>query len=170
MIRKPLTLAYATGGYLVGLASIALIVTFLADLPLPWAIDAGTPGPLWPSVAAFRQPCPSRRVEGGAQPQSRPYPAGDDVRRDVQQRQLLGHDGGFGPGRRIEQAQQGGLPDAATPHEGHLLTRLDSEGDVLERGAALVMGAGLRPFEVRTQSIKPMSFAVSSMARTSPGR
>jgi len=51
MLQKTLTLFYAAGGYLVGLASIALIVTFLADLPLPWAIDAGMPRPLWPSVA-----------------------------------------------------------------------------------------------------------------------
>ncbi len=51
MLRKCLTLLYAAGGYLTGLASIALIVTFLADLPLTWAIDAGTPGAFWPSVA-----------------------------------------------------------------------------------------------------------------------
>lgn len=52
MLRSTLTLLYATGGYVTGLASIALIVTFLADLPLPWAIHAGDPGPLWPSIIA----------------------------------------------------------------------------------------------------------------------
>ncbi len=51
MLRNTLTLLYAAGGYLTGLASIALIVSFLADLPLPWAIDEGTPGPFWPAVA-----------------------------------------------------------------------------------------------------------------------
>ncbi|WP_104019216.1 methyltransferase family protein [Roseovarius nitratireducens] len=51
MRRKILILLYAIGGYLAGLASIALIVTFLADLPLPWAIDVGEPGAFWPSVA-----------------------------------------------------------------------------------------------------------------------
>lgn len=51
MLRKTLTLLYAVGGYVTGLGSIALIVTFLADLPLPWAIHAGEPGALWPSVA-----------------------------------------------------------------------------------------------------------------------
>lgn len=51
MLRKTLILLYATGGYVAGLASIVLIVSFLADLPLPWAIDAGAPGAFWPSVA-----------------------------------------------------------------------------------------------------------------------
>lgn len=50
MFRDILTLLYATGGYIVRLASSALIVSFLADLRLPWAIDAGDPGPLWPPI------------------------------------------------------------------------------------------------------------------------
>lgn len=52
MLRSILILAYAAGGYAAGLASIAAVVAFLADLPFFKGVNAGDSGPIGPSIAA----------------------------------------------------------------------------------------------------------------------
>jgi methanethiol S-methyltransferase len=51
MLRSILRLAYGAGGYAAGLASIAAVVAFLADLPFFKGVNAGDQGPIGPSIA-----------------------------------------------------------------------------------------------------------------------